>query len=563
MTGILFFLIFLLQITANFVWLSYNKLIPVCDIATDFTSTIKYLELLQHPTINIFKDISQVVANDYFRLPFAKLVILPFLYFLPKNMFVATVVMDCVFWLILLLSVFYLGKLIKDEKTGLLACFIVSMYPGLFSLSRVYLVDFPLVAMVTLFVFTLIGLLNSSKSYLFVLFAIGFIGGNLTKCNFSVFIIGALIYFLFKINFSGSSPATHKINRLLFLSSVFLLIYYCSDLSGHLTILQWQGWRGILEGEPSFTQLSGWVYYIKAIISDISIFYSFLFLIGALFINKIKKEFKWILILWIISSYVIMTIFRNKDLRYIMPVLPALALITSFGLLSIPRLAIKRVLIFLVVIFGLTQLYFSSFGKVSLHPSRLIVDIESYEWINCMDRRPPETWKVDKVLSAIEDDWKKSGAKGCPLVMSCSNHIIYQTHALKYFTYIYNKKINFLDIQCLDSGFIKRFGNDLIKQYAVSKGIFFVDGKESCKVRDILFKKEMNIPSYYPKDISQVSYLICDTSKVDPFHYITEGLDFIHKTIEENKNSLDCIFNDDLPDGERVYCYKLINYYAK
>jgi 4-amino-4-deoxy-L-arabinose transferase-like glycosyltransferase len=60
------------------------------------------------------------------------------------------------FFLILIFSTFGLGKILFDRKTGLLAAFLITFYPGVVGFSRVYMLEFPILAISTACVYLLI-----------------------------------------------------------------------------------------------------------------------------------------------------------------------------------------------------------------------------------------------------------------------------------------------------------------------------------------------------------------------------------------------------------------------
>lgn len=75
-----------------------------------------------------------------------------------------------------------------------------------------------------------------------------------------------------------------------------------------------------------------------------------------------RRKVPWILLVWMAVPYVILSMLTNKDPRYIMPILPGMALVTGVFLTSLRGLKFYRpiragVLSVCLVIFSHAVLY--------------------------------------------------------------------------------------------------------------------------------------------------------------------------------------------------------------
>jgi hypothetical protein len=290
------------------------------------------------------------------------------------------------FFFILLLSVYLIGRYIADNATGLIASFMVSMYPGIFGLSRKYLLDFPLVAMVSLGIYLLIRSNNFKSTRYSLVF--GFVSGLgvLTKGQYILFIIGPLLYSIYRIISNDNLPRTLQMRIKGFTNlmiSLFVLIAVSS--------IWWREWNNALSTfwnafvqqviicylpreSAFFPYLSAelWqcnnffqhsVFYLHQTIKYISPIFFIIFLIGLTYFIKSKfiKERPTIL-LWIFASYIIFTIISVKLEQYYFPAFPAFALVSAVGISKIMHKSIKKVISAFLITISLIQFFVLSYG---------------------------------------------------------------------------------------------------------------------------------------------------------------------------------------------------------
>lgn len=571
----LFWAIFLFVVFTNLTWLITDQKLPIWDPALDFISTVRCFELFKNPSIKIFREIAGISAQDAYRPPFVKLLICPFYLFFPKNIFFTTLTMSTIFWYVLFFAVFNLGKLIKNEKVGLYACFIVGTYPFMLTLSRIYLLDFPLTAMVTLSLYLLLlGFqINTIRYFIILGLVLGF--GLLTKAGFLIFLIGPLIYLLSKIftplekvhsvrekflpgqaekksiknresSLAGLTSSQKNIvanksfrdKRVgiiisLLIAGIIALLYYGFVFKDFLGFIQWATRHSLLnEGDPSWNTIEGWAYYLKAIVFSTSPFYFLFFIAGFFSIFKMKKEHSLALLLWIFLPYLFLTYAGMKDGRYIVPVLPAVALISAFGIDTLFKHRFKKIIIVSMIIIGTTQFLSISFGiirlpkigintKIKINPKKrylyipLFIQKEKFSY--GFNYHPKdEDWKIKELFNIIENDRGAQKFETSPYVLLLVNHHIYNVNTMKYCSFILGKDFEFDETSHFNAALIK-------------------DNKYSY----IIYKDSKN---------SSCSYSGWDKKN------ISEAYSFI----KENPANFKSIFQNKLPDGSTLYCYKRI-----
>jgi len=270
---------------------------------------------------------------------------------------------NTIYFIILVFSVFSLGKKLKNKEAGLVAAFIVSFFPGIFGSSRMYGLDFPLTAMVSLSLLLLILTANFKKTGYSL--ALGMIAGICfaIKAQGALFFIGPFIYILYRTFTEDNCVLKRKrvfnLAAFLLIISLIITLFY----QRHILLLL-SHFISHIRGEmivPSVTEARpfslGWVTFYAAVIkNNISWPYFCLFLIYlALFIKSRRIRDIFFPLLWLGVPYILLTVILLKDESYFFPGLPAVALIISLGITSYGK-KIRKFLYY--SLFGISMLNF-------------------------------------------------------------------------------------------------------------------------------------------------------------------------------------------------------------
>ncbi|MDD4939420.1 MAG: glycosyltransferase family 39 protein [Candidatus Omnitrophica bacterium] len=340
----------------NSIWLKLDDLPPTSDEAFHLLSSLKYSEILTSPSPDIFLrllDVDKMYPPFFtFCAALMSLVI--------GHSIIALVMTNMVFAAALFFSVYFIGRKYEDKYTGLFAAFILSMYPYVFGLSRTFLLDFALLAMVGFSLCCLVYSDNLRRSGYSALFGVSLGIGILTKQTFVIFLVAPLAMAVINIVFNRES--IHLRKKSVFNLGVALVLAAIIAGIWHLPKLfelqsawnKYQYAKTHLFG-PS-TILSSVTYYAKLLTFDqIAPFFTALFLIGSVFLLKNKAKSFLIFLLWFILPY---ALFIFAGVRYMTDTIPALlpiALISGAGILKIKNQFLKRSAILLTVVLALIQ----------------------------------------------------------------------------------------------------------------------------------------------------------------------------------------------------------------
>jgi hypothetical protein len=186
--------------------------------------------------------------------------------------------------------------------------------------------------------------------------------GMMTKGTFFLFIFGPLSYSVFRIFKQSNKNAVVilKDNFLNLAMALAIALLICGDRYLNLNVLYHHSTQFICESSGLRP-----LFYIKDLIhKQISFPFFVIFVVSLiyLFIKK-KKENETILLLYFFIPFLYLSLMlHRKETRYMLPLLPAIAIISASFLNSIARRKLRMDMIFLLFSIGLLQFYDFSFG---------------------------------------------------------------------------------------------------------------------------------------------------------------------------------------------------------
>lgn len=468
-------------IIINFIWLKKNKYPPVGNALQDL-----------FPGINFYLDISNTKITywdilNYFKYPALLKSLLPPLLSYPRDAFFVypplvpvsyalfymifgpgsgiELMANSIYLALALFAVYGIGKQIFDQKTGLLAAFIFSSFPGLISISREVYAEFIVMCLVALTLFLLLktDFFRNRKYSLLLGFSLGLTA--LAKWEFVPAVLGPFILVLWKSNKTAKETTKERIAIRRFFINFCLAIalgifvssfWYFQSLQDIFWRLFFNPYENIfMNSDTTFDSrlfsVSTLTYYPLCVINIfIRFFYFFLLaFISAIPFYKIirsrnrllllkKKLFYMVfLVSWIVIPYLCFTFIKINAPSHIMMILPAISIIISVGVFSFLKGIIRVSLVCLVILYGLS---------CHLHSFLLIKKIEPLHNLSILlkndgrfslstkpgnymrdfweDRRfyPPHSldlsMRMKKILSLIKKDSRNLKNKAVVLVLS-------------------------------------------------------------------------------------------------------------------------------------------------
>jgi len=397
----------------NIFWVNLDTVPPYWDSSRHLYISNLYWRAFDWDSQSLWFDILSV--EPYYP-PLYHLSLLPFAIFFGFTPFSA-VLLNSICLGVIIFSTYGIGSFINSRRAGLLAAFLVACYPFLSYISRRPLIDTMLTAAVVFAYYLFLKSNYFENKFFSLMFAIIFACGMMLKWTFLAYIFPAVIiglvggdsfnikrfllqftyffgmilallilplsiYFLEEWKWVAlllefgvvlilvrtmplSTISPSKIINLVTLTVVSLVI--CFPWYSHTFLNLVQGARrsnldGIKEGDPTFG-FDKWMNYTHLIQDSTGGILFVLFLIGLIFTLAQRKKFNSLILGWIAFSYLVFSMLVNHDTRFIMPVLPGIAVISSAFICGIKRNIFRRALMGLTFVIGLITYSHSFLSK--------------------------------------------------------------------------------------------------------------------------------------------------------------------------------------------------------
>ncbi|MCY7381614.1 MAG: phospholipid carrier-dependent glycosyltransferase [Microcoleus sp. CAN_BIN18] len=365
-------IIWLLGAISDRLWFALDRSVPAWDQAEYLTSTLNYLQALQHPQwfsgdwwINFWLLSTKIP-------PLVYILTVPFLQVFGAEGDRATLV-HLLFSAILLASVYSLGTKLFNRQVGLWAAAICVLLPGLYRYRLQFLLDFPLTAAITFCFYCLTmwkqegsaasnvrdvaDRRNQEKGKKFYLSRLSFFWAIAfgISLGLSILVKHTTVLFLFTpIAWVAVAALWQKAwGRLAQLAGALLLsvaVFGPWAKTNWLLILT-GGKRAtvdsaIAEGDPGLNTINAWIYYIQHLPEHVSWPLLLIPLVGFILYywrNRADSRSilhlnscRWLAVFWV-GAYLINSANINKDDRYVIPYLPILAIFLAYCLTLWPR----------------------------------------------------------------------------------------------------------------------------------------------------------------------------------------------------------------------------------
>ncbi|MFH1282067.1 MAG: hypothetical protein ABII27_00195 [bacterium] len=441
--------ILIYHLICHLIWVVNDTRPQAWDGSHHLNLSLDYIEAFKKGSIWEFLGVSK------FYPPLFHLAVIPFLFISNFNPDIV-VIPNWICLCILVFSTYGIGKIIfKEKRVAVFGAVIVSFYPFVNHLiSREVLIDLSIASMIAAGIYFLLKSNNFNDIFSTrMFFAVSFFG-LLIKWNYGIYLFAPVLVMFLRSNLQC------KKRFVLYSLAVFVAlmpVYGCNILPMTGKIIHFMN-IGAAEGDPSVLSFNSILWYTLALGQQIYLLPTILFFAGLslIFIN-IKKEY-WILFVWILVPYIIHTLISNKDLRYTVPLLPAVALISAFPFSFIKSKKVLAACVSAGIAVLFIQLFHFDFGisglKPGVHFNLLGMPMVLY------NKSAPQgfDWRHLDILEYIQSQRKKTGKIIVATVLS--NHPYLHGSTLRYTFRTHSKNI-------FAGGFSKRLGE--LKDFIILK----------------------------------------------------------------------------------------------
>lgn len=290
-----------------------------------------------------------------------------------EEMWVA--VLSNVVWIaVLVFATYEIGKTLWNERVGLLSVVFVVTTPMLVTAFKEYLVDAPLTAVVALALYLLIRANGFSSRKYSMLFGVACGFGLLVKWTFPLGlafpVVQAMAVALHEsrqrrtfaplLNLAGAGALTFAVAGTWYVHNFI-------SLADNL-----DAYTGPRPGAPGRGSLGSVLWYFWNLLDRQLFLVPFLFLVAGIVLCFRRRELaarNLYPILTIVGTYIAFTLLGNKDARYTLPMLPAVAVVATSWLEYVSARA-RVALSCIIVVYGAAAFLAISFGT-SLLPKDL------------------------------------------------------------------------------------------------------------------------------------------------------------------------------------------------
>jgi hypothetical protein len=268
----------------------------------------------------------------------------------------AIAIVNVAFFAVLVAATLAIGAELWSRRVGAIAAVLVSFYPATFVHLRFPMLDLPLTAMVTVSLLALIKSRSFQDRRWSAAFGILAGLGCLTKQSYVFVAALPVLYVLF------TAP---RCKRTLVNLAIAGLPALLIALPWYLPRLHWflgpwaeeQRAFARSRGDVGTFTPFGLIYYLVGTWHQTSLALALLWILTLpLFLQSERRA---LIVSWWAGTVALITLLDLKDSRFLMPALPAIALMTARGLC---RLRYSSAVIAAVAAFGVVQLWAASFG---------------------------------------------------------------------------------------------------------------------------------------------------------------------------------------------------------
>ncbi len=441
-----------ISIASNILWIrADNRLGPEIDSKVYLSKTLVFMDQMENGSQNSFFENLQELSHGG-RPPLYQLLSIPFIAIFGRSMD-SGLNLNMLFQVLLLVSIFNIGKILGNQKAGLLAALLITVYPPMIQLSRIFRPNFAVTACYALSLWLLLILLKtrSLKSAWWFMISLGF-GILIHPFMFIVLVIPVTFFSIYLLFFQehprypagvrnffpwlwikfkdplflrGFLPAIFFVGVLVslwYLPSSGILIETLQSASSD-ELAQFRGFEVLVRGFKGIPTDFFW--FLRTMPYALSTILSILFAIGLVIAIIKHRPQDWFALVFFAGGYLFFGVASTKTWMQFSILLPIMALISSVWLTEIRSKWLFAGLLTLTLVTSMFVHYFVTWGssvpgftiaKYMGAPLNEDNSCSSGDLVFCADPATQEDWHVSEFLSMVVND-KNCQAGICDLMV--------------------------------------------------------------------------------------------------------------------------------------------------
>lgn len=471
---IILLLLFSISAVSDIVWLSIETPPPSWDESLHLTKSLQYYDVIMSSNWATLIHIDDYYPPLYHITP-------TLLYLLFGTSTDVSIFQNVLYFGILLISVYEIGKYFGGTQAGLIGAVLISLYPGIIGMRRFFVIDNGVIALTALSIYMLL-LTDKFKNSKHVLY-FGVIAGlaMLSKWTAVFFIIPPFLILCYEGFWKEKRKPSIAFYGMIIIAVGLCLTWYWTHFMDVYTKITWGNvYWGTMEGDPDVFSIDSFIFYLRSALinSQVSFFFFLLFVVGL-----IKYRNQAILLSWIVIPYIIMTLMKNKNERYTMPSIAAIAVLSALWIASIKTKQTKAIVMSIILLVGVGQLVVlavNPYFTPLMAGGTAIVSGQIY------GTRPPMTdnWHTDDIADALANDIKRNTKVKGRLVYvgTVVDNAYLNGLTVGYYTYIRHLPVNSISVTDFEATqpFIDNFLNF---DYLILKdGVYYNRGRKQIMI---------------------------------------------------------------------------------
>ncbi|HEU5193507.1 MAG TPA: LmeA family phospholipid-binding protein [Methylomirabilota bacterium] len=294
-----------------------------------------------------------------------------------------------------MLSVYLLGRRLANGETGVAAALLFGGAPFVVYSTLLFQLDLPLAAMVALALVVTLASADLRRLPLALVAGLVWGLGMLTKPTFALYVAPVVLLAFVR---GGPRGLLGGVLATLVAAAVSLP-WFGPRLLGLGAQVDARAFAQAAEaGHPDPFTLAGLTFYLKFLGFQLGFLGAALALAGIL-VAAIRRQ--WFLLIAALSPFLVLEVIRNKNLRYSLPVLGALAVLAALSLDALPA-RVRRVAAIVLIVAGVAQV-----GAITANvpPNTLVPWLKTW-WVPTATASRAD-WKHHEILTLLERDRQK------------------------------------------------------------------------------------------------------------------------------------------------------------
>ena len=372
------------QLLVNFIWITLDTQIPAWDQAGHTRIALEFLDNWAQP----FQEEKSVWQISSYYPPLMHWQAAFLMRFFGRNPDWGSLLV-AVYNVILLVGIYKLtNRLWQNRWYGLIAATLVAFMPVIYTNSRWFLLDIPLLAFTVWSWYFLWQSKLFTKRRATIFFALTAAAMLLTKWTGIVFLLVPLTFVFIKI---GQKKSWLKVWRNLCLAVLIVLIlvvpWYLANFHSLLNATQVFS-VGELDDPQVLWSIENWRFYLWTFLNfQVGFFPGVAFLVGTgIYFAEKNNKYRALSGSFLVFIYLVFSFLSNKDLRYDLPILVVVAMLTAATILQLWQKRQKvwsLLLIFFTIVWQV--IFYFSLSFHLLPDYQFAVNFGPFGWIDLIN----------------------------------------------------------------------------------------------------------------------------------------------------------------------------------